>query len=144
MDYIWIFIPLGLIVLGLSIYLGMLWHRLRWQSHQQQEKLKQRTEHIRDSIYTIALATSQKQCELSECCIRIKHLLDFHPRDERFELIYQMYDEIKDFPTHEERRQQSKQETFQQDSQRFAIEEKYQGGMDKVLELLKIEFAPER
>ena len=50
-----------------------------------------------------------------------------------------MYEEIKSFPTHERRLEQSKQQIFQQDSLRFKIEDRYREDMIKSLDLLRTE-----
>lgn len=135
---------LGLIVLLLSIYLGYLLQELRKQKKKVEEaekflsqKNQERHEFRVSSLETIALATLQEQCEISEACIRIKKLLEYYPdvADQKsLVIIQEMYNEIKSFDTLEARNALSKQEKFKQDTQRFKIEEQYR---ESFLEALK-------
>ena len=141
-----VLVGLGLIVFGLSIYLGFLVVKLKAQAKehakmqaQLDEEIKKQDVYYKESLMTIAKATLQGQCELSECCIRIKKILEFYPeieKDPGLITIQLMYEEIKVFPTHGERLKLSKQDVFNQDKKRFKIEAKYQDDMHKALELL--------
>ena len=70
----------------------------------------------------------QQQCNLSEGCIRLYHLLEALPVKNKPDLsqqfigLYSLYDQVKDFPTHDVRKAQSKIETKKQDLQREEIE----------------------
>ncbi|MCO4753332.1 MAG: DUF2489 domain-containing protein, partial [Bacteriovoracaceae bacterium] len=71
-----LFIALGLIVLGLSVYLGILFGKLKAQKQAQiaqdekvERLLKERDEQIIESLDTIALVLIQEQCEPTEGCI---------------------------------------------------------------------------
>lgn len=144
-----IFVLMAIAVLGLSVYLGILWAQIRKQkikNELQEERIKnqldEQKKYVTESIDIIALATIQGQCDLSECCIRIKNLIDYFPElseKPKFQVFQRMYEEIKDFPTHEKRNEQTKQETFKQDKERFRIEDKYRDGLLKSLKLLRDE-----
>lgn len=144
-----IFVIFGVVVLGLSIYLGYLWRMIRHQKVESQKKeeeinarKKEQEKYVVDSLDIIALATIQNQCDSSECCIRVKNLIDYFPelsKKKEMQVFHQMYEEIKDFPTHEKRAEQSKQETFKQDQKRFRIEDKYRDRLLKSLEILRQE-----
>ncbi|MAZ49603.1 MAG: hypothetical protein CME65_13665 [Halobacteriovoraceae bacterium] len=149
-EYAWvIFIGLGTVVLFLGIYLGYLWRQLDLQKKETEKRKaesfqnkKEKDKYVVDSLDIIALATIQNQCDASECCIRVKNLIDYFPElsaKTELQVFHQMYEEIKDFPTHEKRKEQSKQKTFEQDKRRFRIEDKYRDRLLKSLETLREE-----
>lgn len=149
-EYAWIiFIGLGSIVLFLGVYLGYLWRLLNLQKKETEKRKaeslqnkKEKDKYVVDSLDIIALATIQNQCDASECCIRVKHLVEYFPelsQKSELQVFHQMYEEIKDFPTHEKRKEQSKQQTFEQDKKRFRIEDKYKDRLLKSLEILREE-----
>lgn len=85
-------------------------------------------EHRRKSIEMIALATIDGDCELSEACIRIKHLLDYYPSlaaAPEHRVIGEMFEEISGFATHEARRDLTPRERAAEDRARYRIEERY-------------------
>lgn len=136
---LFIYLPLALIVFVLSIYLGIILNRLRLQKrkHDQtaaflENKNQERHLYRVESIKTICLATIQHQCEISEACIRIKKLLEFYPEIESksdYQVLQEMYEQIKDFDVLESRNALTKQQKFQQDNRRFAIEERFKQRM---------------
>jgi hypothetical protein len=80
---------------------------------------------------------------LSEACIRIKKLLEYYPHVENleeFSVIQKMYNEIKDFATHDVRKELSKQEVFNQDKLRVKIEKEYHQKFMAVLPSLQNNF----
>ena len=140
------FILLSLITLVLSIYLGVLFVRLHYQKKQQtqikqqfQAQYDKKEKFYRDSLKIICQATLAKQCELSEACLRINHLLGFFPQkrsNENYRIIFDMYEQIKGFDILEDRLSLSKQAKFNQDKERIAIENKFSSKMYKALEIL--------
>ena len=141
-----ILLILGLITLGLGVYLGVLVSRLKSQANkrrqsedQLRELAKERQSHLIESIITISRAAVQDQCELSEACIRLKKLLENYPtiaEKSEFEIISRMYVELKDFDYLEARKKLSKQEKFNQDKRRFMVEDKFRDPMLKSMALL--------
>lgn len=141
-----IFIFLGLIVFILAGYLGFLFVKLRAQKSEQDEmqkkldeKIKEQDYYFKDSMVTLARATLTGQCDLSECCIRVRKLMEYYPEMEAnkdFGPIITMYEQIKIFPTHQERLDQTKQEIFNQDKQRYQIENDFRESVHKSLEKL--------
>ena len=130
-----IFILLALVVLGLSIYLGVLYSKLRAQNkalikarETAEIAIKERRKDIEMSLDTLALVIMQDQCEPTEGCIRVKKLIDEveeyrdHPE---LEVFHTMYAEVKDFAIKEDYRNLSRQDAFKQDNKRFQVEEKY-------------------
>lgn len=146
-----IFIFLTLVVFALGIYLGMLLAKLRQQSIQtaQMKKLfefnlKEREQYLKDSIITIARASVNEQCELSEACIRLKKLLENYPElesKEEFLIITQMYNDLSEFAYLEERDKLTTKQRFEQDKKRYKLEDKYRPEMVKSLNLLLAHFA---
>lgn len=116
------------IVIGLAYYAGTLILKLRAQQKLRDEKTQQRIDNISQSIQTIAKALEQQQCNLSEGCIRLFHLLEALPLKDKpdfaqkFTGLYTLYAQVKDLPTHDARKAQSKKETKHQDLQREELE----------------------
>ena len=98
---------------------------------------------ISQSIQTIAKALEQQQCNLSEGCIRLFHLLEALPIKEKpdfsqqFPGIYSHYEQVKNLPTHEARKAQSKRETKFQDLQREELEAKMESQILQDVSVLK-------
>lgn len=117
-----------IIVAGLAFYAGSLLFKLKAQQQLRRQKTQQRVENITLSIQTISKALEQQQCNLSEACIRIFHLLEILPIldkpdfSKEFPALYSLYDQIKDLPTHQARKAQSKKDTKQQDLRREELE----------------------
>lgn len=133
----WVLVVLAaLIVAALAFYAGMLLWQLQQQTKQQQQQLlmaqQQKAEkqrYLTESIILICRAMLEQQCELSEGALRVWVLLD-HLVPERqpdpvssYPGLHQMYQVVKDMPTHEARKQQSKQQIFNQDKIRLAAEQ---------------------
>ena len=117
-----------LIVAGLVAYAGLLIFKLRTQQILRKQKTQKRIDKISVSIQTIAKALDQQQCNLSEGCIRLFHLLEALPVKDKpdfskqFKGLYSLYDQVKDFPTHDVRKLQGKDVTKKQDLQREELE----------------------
>ncbi|SNY49261.1 Protein of unknown function [Arsukibacterium tuosuense] len=125
-----------LIIAGLAFYAGKLLWLLQQQSKQrkqlaakQQQQQLQNQRYVEQSIYTICKAVDAGQCELSEGALRVWVLLTRLPEQQQGPLatdypgIFQMYQTVKDMPTHQARKQQSKQATLAQDKQRLQAEQ---------------------
>jgi hypothetical protein len=141
-----IFIVLGAIVFGLSLYLGIIFSKLKGQKELDSldflKLVKTKTKNLK--ILMLCKATLQGQCDYSEACIRIKKLLEYFPEieaNEDFYVFQQMYQEIAGFATHQERLNLPKQEIFRQDQLRFKVEQKYEDKFMKSLKQLKDLFA---
>ena len=141
-----IFSLLSVLVFLLATYLGFLLNKLRLQKKVNDlhllelESLRaQRQMEIKDSLGIIARAVINKQCELSEGCIRIKKLMDEielnSSIDEGLEPFERMYEELKDFAYLDARSRLSNQEKFNQDKKRFRIEDDYEA---QILDACKV------
>jgi hypothetical protein len=131
------------IVVILAFYAGSLIFKLRAQRKVRNQKTQQRVDNISESIQTIAKALEQQQCNLSEGCIRLFHLLEALPVKDKpdfsqqFTGLYSLYEQVKDFPTHDVRKSQSKSETKQQDLQREELEAQLEYQILKDVSVLK-------
>jgi hypothetical protein len=131
------------IIAGLGFYAGSLMCKLRTQQQLRNQKTQQRIDNISESIQTIAKALEQQQCNLSEGCIRLFHLLEALPVKDKpdfsqqFTGLYSLYEQVKDFPTHNVRKSQSKKETKQQDLQREELEAQLEFQILKDVSVLK-------
>jgi hypothetical protein len=130
-----LFISLAIVVFGLSIYLGFIFNQLKKQKElsllkekEYQEALKKREESILESLRLLSRAIINEQCEISEGCIRITKLKVIIPKLEEnkdLKIFNQMYTEIERFPILETRNALSSKEKFNQDKERFRIEDIY-------------------
>lgn len=124
------------IVAVLAFYAGKLLWQLQQQTKQRQQdelqhqqKLVEKRRYLTDSIILICRAMLEQQCELSEGALRVWVLLDHLQPDRQpdpvlsYPGLHQMYQVVKDMPTHDARKQQSKQQIFQQDKIRLNAEQ---------------------
>jgi hypothetical protein len=127
MNITFLVVALSIIAL-LAVYAGSILFKLRTQRRHRIQKTQQRIDNISLSIQTIAKALDQQQCNLSEGCIRLFHLLEALPVknkpdfSKQFMGLYSLYEKVKDLPTHEDRKLQNKKVTKQQDLQREELE----------------------
>ena len=131
------------VVAGLTFYTALLLFKLKVQLKLRDQKTKKRIDNISESIQTIAKALDQQQCNLSEGCIRLFHLIEALPVKNKpdFSLqflgLYSLYHKVKDLPTHEVRKSQTKMETRQQDLQREELEAQLESQILKDVSVLK-------
>lgn len=132
-NQILIFILLGLIVFGLSIYLGFLLVKLKKQKADQkhlqekyEEQFNKRQNELYQSLYTLALVMEQGQVGIAEGCIRIKKLIDLDD-DLRFHAdlsdFHKAYMDFSDLAYLDSYKELSNQEKFKQDLKRQKFEE---------------------
>lgn len=131
------------IVACLAFYAGSLLFKLSTQTQLRNKKTQTRINNISESIQTIAKALDQQQCNLSEGCIRLFHLLEALPVKDKpdfsqqFTGLYSLYEQVKDLPTHEVRKAQTKRQTKQQDLQREELESQLESQILKDVLVLK-------
>lgn len=102
---------------------------------------KERLDFISESLRTIALAFVQNQVEASEACIRLRMLIDRYEfiKNEDYPIIFEMYEKIKHFKTHESRNVMNRSDRFDEDKVRFKIEQEYEELLIKECENLLTE-----
>jgi len=147
----------ALIIAGLSFYAGKLIWQVKAQNEliakkraeheaEQKKKRQERNAKLADSINIIAKAMNQKQCEYSEGCLRIWVLISQYSfekvinLEETYPGIHQMYEVVKDMPTHDARKKYSKKEIFKMDTERWRAEERFEKDILKDCEKLISEF----
>jgi hypothetical protein len=147
----------ALIIAGLSFYAGKLIWQVKAQNAliekkraeyiaEQTKKRQERNAKLADSINLIAKAMKEKQCEYSEGCLRIWVLISQYGFEKQVNLeetypgIHQMYEVVKDMPTHDARKKYSKKEIFKMDTERWRAEERLEKDILKDCAQLVSEF----
>jgi hypothetical protein len=140
----WIAVALGaIIVVGLGIYAGRLLWLVKAQNDRGQKARQKRIDSMTISIQTIAFAMQQQQCDLSEGAIRICRLLEAMPLDpqpeyaEHYPALHTLFNKVKEYPTHEARKELSKTERRDQDKERGQIESELESTILIEVEKLK-------
>lgn len=148
----------GVIILGLSLYAGMLLAKLKRQNELQakmmQEALDKRNAKIVESVDVIAAATLQEQCDLSEAAIRLFMIMD-HLQGEmridfptRYPALFELYEAVKDTPRGEARKALAKKERMRFDLQRMKdearLEQAIRVELEEILVFTGARAAPER
>ncbi|EKE73016.1 DUF2489 domain-containing protein [Gallaecimonas xiamenensis] len=112
----------ALIVVALAFYAGKLLFMVKAQRQKEEAFLAEHNQKLEKSIRIIAAAMLEDQCELSEGVIRIRvlmdHLLPYQAYGDRFPALFDLYERVKDLPTHEARQAQDKKERRRQDRER--------------------------
>tara|TARA_R110001583_G_scaffold7720_8_gene37908 strand:+ start:6566 stop:7045 length:480 start_codon:yes stop_codon:yes gene_type:complete len=144
----------SIIIIVLAFYIGMLVKRINTQkvvianATKEKElqvaiKKQQRNENICESIRFIARATAQKQCNVSEASIRLSVLLEtllIEPKiniDNDYPAISTLFEKVKDFATHAERKEMDKKLLKQQDKQREVFENELEDAIIKEAQTLE-------
>jgi hypothetical protein len=131
------------IILALGIYAGRMLFLLKAQKNQQQTLREERITSMQSSIQTIAFAMQQQQCELSEGVIRICRLLEAMPIEphpdyvKAFPATHKLFDLVKAYPTHEARKQFTKQAIRKQDKERQEFESQLESQIIKETDALR-------
>ncbi|WP_341502486.1 DUF2489 domain-containing protein [Gallaecimonas sp. GXIMD4217] len=133
---------LGLaIILGLAFYAGRLLMQLKAQKEARTAAIAKRNGKLLDSIHIIAKAMLEEQCGYSEGAIRIRVLLDhLQPAKDfsgDFPALFDLYERVKDLPTHEARKKYPKQEIRRQDREREGWEKELAEAIKAESEQLK-------
>ncbi len=122
---LWILLGLAaLVILTLAVYAALLWRRVFQQQRERQEAINSRNARLFESIRDISLAMQQRQCALSEGCIRLTVLLDHLVLPDNpdfphlYPAIHEMHERIKHMPTHDARKSFPRQAIEQMDEER--------------------------
>lgn len=137
-------ITLALIfVVALGYYAGSLLFQLRQQNQRQLAARQARTEKLIESIQTIAMAVHQQQCNLSEGAIRLVNLIESVPVKpaiqckDSYPALFELFDHVKDLPTHEKRKAMDADERDQQDKTREECEARLESNILKEVIVLQ-------
>lgn len=123
-----LFSLLGLIVLGLSIYLGVLYSRLKDQEKRlaaEKARITKEVEEHKNSIVMISKATLQGQCDPAESCIRIYNLLNFIQLEDVYAVTAEYFKEVDELSVLGARKSLSARDAFDEDKIRFKSEDKF-------------------
>ncbi|WP_421133035.1 DUF2489 domain-containing protein [Alteromonas sp. A079] len=132
-----------LIILALGFYAGRLLFQLKIQNSRQAAMRKKRIFTITESIYVIAKAMEQQQCDLSEGVIRIVNLLAALPLASppdfkvAYPNIHALFVDVSGFAMLDARKELSKAERRKQDVAREQIESEHESNVLSELPALK-------
>ncbi|QDJ12993.1 hypothetical protein CEP45_03630 [Mergibacter septicus] len=114
------------IIVVMTLYLVRLYSALAQQKRAVLQAQQQRRQRIEESIQIIAQAMLTGECNLSEGVIRLKKLLDVLGKTtlSAYPAMNELYQVVADMPTHEARKQLSKQVRMRQDLSRESAEVK--------------------
>lgn len=112
------------IILGMSAYCVYLLLALRKQKTAISAARAARAKNLRESIIIIAKAMQNGDCNLSEGVIRLKMLLDplGQKKLDSYHAMFELYQVVKDMPTHDARTLLKKNERMRLDLQRESSE----------------------
>lgn len=113
------------------------------RSKEQLQRVKEKEKYVLESLDIICRAIMEGQCEISEGCIRIKMLMTkskmIKSDREDYKVIFSMYENLKDFKTHENRKELSATERLKEDSMRLTVEENFKGSFLRAVNELLVE-----
>ncbi|WP_305845943.1 DUF2489 domain-containing protein [Photobacterium kishitanii] len=133
----------GVIVAGLALYAGLLLAKLykEQQRHklflaraaeQQAEAIKARNDNILESVFIIAMACKQDQCDISEGAIQLYKLMEVLQADKKVDFkvtcqhLTDLYHVVKDMPRGDARPLGEKQSRMRFDLERMKAESRLQ------------------
>jgi hypothetical protein len=138
-------------IIALAFYAGSLLAKVKLQRQaintRRDAALSERNERLHESIVTIAKAVEQGQCPYSEGALRLVVLLDLRVESleadyaTRYPGLHDMYERIKHMPTHEARKQHSKQDIRKMDREREGFEKELEDVILKDIRQLLQDFA---
>jgi hypothetical protein len=146
-NQIYFFVAFGVLIplLGYAVYLQLktykgLVSKREEEVENKKKAFKERQESLKESIRIISMATIQKQCEISEACLRLANLLPHYRgvrhREDQYKALFDMFDEIKHLKTHKDRNEMKIAQRHQEDRVRYQAEEKYEKDILAICQVL--------
>ncbi|MFZ7240191.1 DUF2489 domain-containing protein [Avibacterium avium] len=122
--WIYLLIALGLlIIVGMAAYAVKLLRALKNQKQALENARLARVKRLKESIEIIARAMQNGDCNLSEGAIRLKMLLDLLGlKITTYPALAELYDVVKEMPTHQARKELKKNERMRLDLTRESAE----------------------
>ncbi|MFZ7257064.1 DUF2489 domain-containing protein [Avibacterium avium] len=122
--WIYLLIALGLlIIVGMAAYAVKLLRALKSQKQALENARLTRVKRLKESIEIIARAMKTGDCNLSEGAIRLKMLLDpLGLKITTYPALAELYDVVKEMPTHQARKELKKNERMRLDLTRESAE----------------------
>ena len=135
---IWLFIVVAfLLVIGLSLYAIYLLKRLKIQKELITKAKNARTIRLKESIDVIARAMQSGECNTSEGVIRLTMLLrPFGKNLSTYPAMANLYEVVRDMPTHDARKLLDKRERMRLDLDRESAEVQFEQDIKKELYIL--------
>ncbi|EGT74893.1 hypothetical protein GGA_1375 [Haemophilus haemolyticus M21127] len=135
---IWLFIVVAfLLVIGLSLYAIYLLKRLKIQKELITKAKNARTIRLKESIDVIARAMQSGECNTSEGVIRLTMLLrPFGKNLSTYPAMANLYEVVRDMPTHDARKLLDKRERIRLDLDRESAEVQFEQDIKKELYVL--------
>ena len=135
---IWLFIVVAfLLVIGLSLYAIYLLKQLKIQKELITKAKRQRTIRLKESIDVIARAMQSGECNTSEGVIRLTMLLrPFGKNLSTYPAMANLYEVVRDMPTHDARKLLDKRERMRLDLDRESAEVQFEQDIKKELYIL--------
>ncbi|MFZ7317332.1 DUF2489 domain-containing protein [Avibacterium avium] len=122
--WIYLLLALGLlIIVGMAAYAVKLLRALKSQKQTLENARLARVKRLKESIEIIARAMQNGDCNLSEGAIRLKMLLDpLGLKITTYPALAELYDVVKEMPTHQARKELKKNERMRLDLTRESAE----------------------
>ncbi|AWP54428.1 hypothetical protein BV006_01324 [Haemophilus influenzae] len=135
---IWIFFVIALfLVTGLTLYAIRLLKQLKVQKELIAKAKNNRVIRLKESIDIIARAMQSGECNLSEGVIRLTMLLmPFGKNLSSYTAMANLYEVVRDMPTHDDRKLLEKRERMRLDLERESAEVQFEQDIKKELYIL--------
>ena len=135
---IWLFIVVAFfLVIGLSLYAIYLLKHLKIQKELITKAKHERTIRLKESIDVIARAMQSGECNTSEGVIRLTMLLrPFGKNLSTYPAMANLYEVVRDMPTHDARKLLDKRERIRLDLDRESAEVQFEQDIKKELYIL--------
>ena len=135
---IWLFIVIAFFLLiGLSLYVIYLLKQLKIQKELITKAKHERTIRLKESIDVIARAMQSGECNVSEGVIRLTMLLrPFGKNLSTYPAMANLYEVVRDMPTHDARKLLDKRERMRLDLDRESAEVQFEQDIKKELYVL--------
>ncbi|HHF1624990.1 TPA: DUF2489 domain-containing protein [Haemophilus influenzae] len=135
---IWIFFVIALfLVTGLTLYAIRLLKQLKVQKELIAKAKNNRVIRLKESIDIIARAMQSGECNLSEGVIRLTMLLmPFGKNLSSYPAMANLYEVVRDMPTHDDRKLLEKRERMRLDLERESAEVQFEQDIKKELYIL--------
>lgn len=135
---IWIFFVIALfLVTGLILYAIRLLKQLKVQKELIAKAKNNRVIRLKESIDIIARAMQSGECNLSEGVIRLTMLLmPFGKNLSTYPAMANLYEVVRDMPTHDDRKLLEKRERMRLDLERESAEVQFEQDIKKELYML--------
>ena len=135
---IWIFFVIALfLVTGLTLYAIRLLKQLKVQKELIAKAKNNRVIRLKESIDIIARAMQSGECNLSEGVIRLTMLLrPFGKNLSSYPAMANLYEVVRDMPTHDARKLLDKRERMRLDLERESAEVQFEQDIKKELYIL--------